>query len=490
MKTRWIAACAVIAMLVAGCASGTAEDASDGTGGELQSTRWVLDSYLVDGSLTVVADDLFADAEFKANRVTGFAGCNDFDALYRTGGRMLLVGMPRMTLMACSETASAFESNFMALLQQSRFYSIRADHLVVRGPDRSILLVFVGAPNNPLLGAWEVDSFAAGGGAVTSPLEGTDLSVVFRLRTAGGSAGCNTFDGPYTTNGAVAAIGPLATTRMACAEDVMAQEASFLAALQGVGRIEQRANAVNLQDRDGNLLVALVKPSAEPEPSPSASPEASASPSASPSASASASPSATASPTASPTAAPTPAPTPVPSGSAAPTIAPPASLPPTATCQLTTDIQPGPTAILVYPADWFTVAAPPTIACRYFDPAAITVPADPATLTTAVMIKADPTTTYEDALAAATNETAWNVLVNEPVTTKGGLPATRLEATSTAGTPGYPDGTTRYGYLIDVGGFPLWIETSGTLDDATYAENVSVVDLIASQSTVNAPAPN
>ncbi len=178
----------------------------------------------------------------------------------------------------------------------------------------------------------------------------------------------------------------------------------------------------------------------------------------------------------------------MPSGSAAPTIQPPPSLPPTATCTLGIPGGTTPIANVVYPADWFTLTTPQQVACRYFDPAAITVPADPATLTTAVMVKADPTATYEDALAAATNETAWNVLVNEPVTTNGGLPGVRLEATSTAGTPGYPEGTTRYGYLVDVGGFPLWIETSGTLDDATYTANVAVVNLIASQSRVTAPA--
>jgi hypothetical protein len=101
------------------------------------------------------------------------------------------------------------------------------------------------------------------------------------------------------------------------------------------------------------------------------------------------------------------------------------------------------------------------------------------------MIKADGTTTYQDALSAATNPTAWNVLTNESVTVAG-LPATRIEATSTAGSPGYPAGTTRYGYLIDVAGRAVWMETVGTAGDATYATNQSVVDLMASESTITA----
>ena len=78
--------------------------------------------------------------------------------------------------------------------------------------------------------------------------------------------------------------------------------------------------------------------------------------------------------------------------------------------------------------------------------------------------------------------------VNQPATV-GGLPATRLEATSTAGSDSVPVGQTRYGYLIDAGGHPVWIETIGTVGNATYNTNVQVVNLIASQVTITPPAP-
>jgi heat shock protein HslJ len=48
-----------------------------------------------------------------------------------------------------------------------------------------------------------------------------------------GSAGCNTFNGTYTIDGHAITFGPLATTRMACADDVMAIEDAYLAALDG-----------------------------------------------------------------------------------------------------------------------------------------------------------------------------------------------------------------------------------------------------------------
>ncbi len=494
MGTRRFLALAAIALSVVACSSGAAADptADEGAGGELQATTWVLQSFDSAGTLAVIPPDQYADAEFRAQRVRGFAGCNDFDAVYRSGGRMLDVGMTIVTTMSCGEAGDAFQTRYLTLLQASRSYNIRNDTLTIRGPDAHILLVFEAAPSNPLLGSWIVDSIATTPGTVAVPLPGTELTVVFRLRTVSGSSGCNSFQGQYTTNGTAVAIGPLASTQMACAEDVMTQEQQFLKDLQGVGRVERRLDRLTLSDVGGSLLLGLVKPSTpEASPSPGAVPVPSLS-----SAPATATPKPSPTPTATPTVAPTPSPTPVPtatptvvpsagpSGTPAPTVAPPASIPPTASCQLVSATNVAFT--IIYPATWFTLSQPTTLACRYFDPAQITVPADPATLHTAVMVKGDDAISYQDALAAATNPASWDVLTNQPVTI-GGLPATRLQATSKVASPGYPVGVTRYGYLIDAGGHAAWIETSGTVGSPTFATDVSVVDLIVSQSKITPP---
>ena len=266
---RALALLAIVVSVAACSASASADETADGSGGELQATTWVLRSYNSAGVLTIVPDDQFADADFMSQRVRGFAGCNDFDAVYRTGGRMLLVGPSAGTLMSCGEATDAFESSYLTLLGQSRFYNVRANTLTIRGADLAILLVFDAAPANPLLGSWIVDSYAPTPNSLTAPLPGTELTAVFRLNKVAGSAGCNTYQGPYTTNGTAAAIGPLASTRMACPDDVMTQETAFLAALQGVGRVENRGVRLNLTDLKGSILVALVRPSAlEPSPGP------------------------------------------------------------------------------------------------------------------------------------------------------------------------------------------------------------------------------
>ncbi len=495
MALRRLASLAILALLVSGCSltDRIGGDSDDGLGGELQANRWVLRSYASGGALVIVPDDQYADAEFRSDRISGFGGCVDYDAAYRSSGRLLLVSMITNALPSCGEATDSFQSTYLLLLGQSRWYNAGANSLIIRAQDRSVILEFDAAPPNSLLGSWVVESYATTPGTPIAPIAGTDLSVVFRLQRIGGSSGCNTFQGPYTQNGNLAAIGPLATTQMACPEDVMAQETAFLKALQGIGRIEPRGQRLELTDLSGKVVVALIRPSAIPQPSPSPSASPSAAPTASPtpvpspsaSPSAAPTPSPTPAPTATPTAAPTPSPTPaatpVVTPSAAPSIAPPASLPPLANCALGG-------ATIVYPANWFTLPVPSTAACRYFSPTAITTAPAPGAPITGIVITTDPAATYAEALTAATNPTAWNVLTNQAVTVSG-LPATRIQATSTAGIPQFPADSTRYGYLINIGGRGVWIQTGGTVGDAAFTTRMSVVDLMASQSTIAPPIP-
>ncbi|MFL5648332.1 MAG: META domain-containing protein, partial [Chloroflexota bacterium] len=130
---RRLAILAALLLVVAGCTSAGADDkTADGDGGELGATRWVLQSMSDAGALTILPDGLYADAEFTSLRVKGFSGCNDYDAVYRNAGPMLLVSEPVTTRMACPEPASTFESSYLGLLRQSRFYNVRSDTLTIR----------------------------------------------------------------------------------------------------------------------------------------------------------------------------------------------------------------------------------------------------------------------------------------------------------------------------------------------------------------------
>jgi heat shock protein HslJ len=488
MRMRPIAAVLALVALVAAC-SGAAPDAN---GGQLEGSDWVLRSYDLGGTLTIVPDTQYVDAEFTSNRINGFSGCNTYHARYRAGGRTLFISKASATLMACPEESMALEQAYLGLLDASRFYGIRRNTLTIYSSLGSPILVFDAAPRNPLRGEWRVDSFATDANTVSAVLPETVIDVVFGIASVGGFAGCNSFSGTYGTNGNIVRVSPLATTRLACDQAVMDQEAAFLKALQGAALIDVRADAVNLTDLGGSVVVALVKPT--PEPLPEASPGGSTPPSAAPTAAP------TAPPTPTPTPAPTPSPTPAPTAPpTAPPASPPASAAPTlplpslppvsaATCELKVadgTVDGTTVATIAYAGTRSTVTEPPTLACQFFDPEPITVPADPATLVTAVMASAQ-TTAYADVVAAATDPAAWTVTQMTPLTVDA-LPATLVEATALTDAAGVPVGTTRFAYFVNVGAsgtVTLW--TQGNPADPTWESLTGVVSLMTGLSQFGA----
>jgi len=81
--------------------------------------------------------------------------------------------------------------------------------------------------------AWTVT--AINGAPVNQPEAPPTLR--FTRGEVGGSTGCNTYAAAYTLSGETIDVSPGRSTRMACAEGLMAREAQFLAALDGVSRL-------------------------------------------------------------------------------------------------------------------------------------------------------------------------------------------------------------------------------------------------------------
>jgi len=68
----------------------------------------------------------------------------------------------------------------------------------------------------------------------TRPIAGTTITAMFQDGQVSGSAGCNSYRGPYTVSGSGISVGALASTKIACLdpEGAMAQETLFLELLQ------------------------------------------------------------------------------------------------------------------------------------------------------------------------------------------------------------------------------------------------------------------
>jgi heat shock protein HslJ len=94
-------------------------------------------------------------------------------------------------------------------------------------------LQFERAPPPRLEGVqWEVTGYNNGRQAVVSPKIGTRLTLAFQDGRVSGSSGCNRFHGEFKVDGNALKVGPLATTRMACEDELMTQERQFLRALE------------------------------------------------------------------------------------------------------------------------------------------------------------------------------------------------------------------------------------------------------------------
>ena len=466
----------VTAFLLVSCTGGP------GSGGIIEGTEWILRSYAQGEDLVIVPETQYADAEFDRARVTGLSGCNTYNGLYRTGTRTLLISQVATTLMACDEESMAFEQAFLTDLQASRFYTVRRETLTIYGSKGSTLLVFDASPRNPLLGNWDVTSYASDNAVVSAPAD-VRLEVVFGLASVGGFSGCNSFSGTYGTNGNYVRISRLASTQKLCDEAVMATETAFLKAFDGVSFLDRQGQTMLLTDRSGSIRLTLSRP--QPEAAPSASPTAEPSaeetptPTEEPEATKTAAPTKTPSPTSAPTAtpAPTTAPTPAPS-------VPPIIVPTVSTC----DLLANDTALgeITYPAAWSTLSEPADLACRYFDRDPITVPSDPTTLTTAVMVTTSPAT-YADMVAEATDDASWTVRQTVELEIDG-LPATMVEGVTKEVTGNLEAGTSRLAYFIDYGSAgTLELFTIGTAGEDIYAANGAVLTLMISASTFTAP---
>jgi heat shock protein HslJ len=92
-------------------------------------------------------------------------------------------------------------------------------------------------------------------------LSGTTVTLAFAGDgRATGSAGCNTFNAPFESDGAGLRFGKVATTRRMCAgKGTMDQELAFIRALQTVASARIDGNRLELRGADGALVISAAR---------------------------------------------------------------------------------------------------------------------------------------------------------------------------------------------------------------------------------------
>jgi len=197
---------------------------------------WKLQSYTnVQGQTVQAVANTNVTAEFKGGRVTGTAGCNTYFASYKVDGNKLTISQAGSTMMACADPAvMAQEALFLQGLSKAATYQITGDTLTISDASGKASMTFQ-ATATPTLTSnpWDVVSFNNGKQAVVSVNPAAPMTAVFSVDgKVSGSAGCNTYSGPYQVDGNKIKIGQLATTRKMCEPAIMEQETQYLKALQ------------------------------------------------------------------------------------------------------------------------------------------------------------------------------------------------------------------------------------------------------------------
>ena len=227
----------------------------------LEGSLWTLDSYLdSQGDLADVLLDTEVTLEFEAGQIAGSSGCNSYFAPYEVEGSNLTIGQIGSTLMACEPAVMEQEAQVLAALQSAATYQIADGSLQIVDADGKTVLTFSVLEPAPLTGTtWRLTRYNNGTGGFVSVLDGVEITAVFGDDgSLTGSAGCNTYGTSYEITGEAVQVGPVAATRMMCAEPagVMEQESAYLEALRAVATWRIRGNALELFGAGGERLAA------------------------------------------------------------------------------------------------------------------------------------------------------------------------------------------------------------------------------------------
>ncbi|MEU7007877.1 META domain-containing protein [Streptomyces sp. NPDC046332] len=275
LKTRPIAATAVLASLVVLSACGTEKAGSDPGAGSVApdvpvtGVHWAFDTVTVAGKETRAPDG--AHIEIAANgQASGNSGCNGFGAEVSVQGDTVTVKQGQGTEMACPGERGAFE----AMLQKAFAGSLKArvdgDRLTLTSDDGRNVVALTSEPPAPLNGTiWTVDSLVSGETA-SSPPKGSEGKATFVIDEDGrvrGNLGCNRFTATAkVTAETLTVTGPVATTRMICSGPQMELETKLYELLDGSLSYELRHRTLTLTGADGEGFAATAKPAASPAP--------------------------------------------------------------------------------------------------------------------------------------------------------------------------------------------------------------------------------
>jgi heat shock protein HslJ len=263
-----IAAACIISIWCIGGAK-TTVDSRSGAGTVIEplaGTAWHLAAYRAeDGSVIPALPDPRTEIIFRdAGTLYGSAGCNRYSASYQINGSSLSVRSVAVSEVYCTEPVGLMqqESRFVKLLVTVSSYRVEEDRLDLLGPSGRELMTFerMEQPRkHPLLNTtWALDYISAGGNAVASPIEGTEITAVFAGDgTVSGSAGCNAYSAVFQVNETHLTMERIISTKTSCTEPegIMKQEGRYLNLTGTVAGYRIEDDSLTLIDGSGRAIL-------------------------------------------------------------------------------------------------------------------------------------------------------------------------------------------------------------------------------------------
>ena len=174
---------------------------------QLDGTSWVLIGLHGDNSLA----DVDVTASFLDGEISGNAGCNDYFGPYTLDGDNITLGAIGATEMYCMEPEGVMEHEaaYLDALRAVAKVRLTDGQLEMLNEDGDVLLRFErkddaqSDDDEPvsLEGThWSLVCFIDGD-TTTSLFKGTSITLRFSEGQVGGSAGCNSYSGEYTSEG-------------------------------------------------------------------------------------------------------------------------------------------------------------------------------------------------------------------------------------------------------------------------------------------------
>lgn len=229
----------------------------------LEGSLWILETYVdLQEETHNVLPRTQVSAVFEEGKISGSDGCNSYFGDYQLDGSKLTIQPLGSTMMACPELVTVQAEAVTAGLAATSTFATEGRRLILKDASGKAILTFQ-AQSQDLAGtSWNAIGVNNGQQAVVSLILETEITAVFSDDgTVTGSAGCNTYNAPYEIEGKQIKIGPVATTRMFCAEPegVMEQEGAYVAALEKSTTYEPVGTNLTLRDAQGATQIEYVR---------------------------------------------------------------------------------------------------------------------------------------------------------------------------------------------------------------------------------------